>query len=74
MLNKQNWDRLPKLGLRVQRLLEDAKSTKLMAMGVLPGSVVDVLRKAPFGHVYYIKVDGQRMALRLDDLRFIVFE
>ncbi|MCB0654791.1 MAG: ferrous iron transport protein A [Saprospiraceae bacterium] len=72
---EQNFpDTLPQRGLRIARLLEDPKSTKLMAMGVLPGSKVDILRKAPFGKVYYVKVDGQRLALRQDELQNIIFE
>jgi Fe2+ transport system protein FeoA len=40
----------------------------LMAMGVLPGSRIRLVRKAPFGGAVYVEVDQQYIALR--DLEF----
>ena len=37
---------------------------KLMAMGVVPGAVVQVLRRAPFGGGLYVKADNICLALR----------
>jgi len=37
---------------------------KLMAMGILPGSKITIVRKAPFGGSWYIKVDNFYLALR----------
>ncbi len=67
-------NKLPKRNLVVKSLVEDAKTHKLMAMGILPGSQVDILRKGPWGKVYYIKVDGQNMALRQQELDVLLFD
>lgn len=40
---------------------------KLMAMGLLPGSVISVQRKAPFGGAYYIKAKNHYVALRKNE-------
>lgn len=40
----------------------------LMAMGVLPGSRIRLVRRAPFGGAVYVEVDQQHIALR--DLEF----
>jgi Fe2+ transport system protein FeoA len=47
---------------------------KLTAMGVCPGATIEMIRKAPFGDAYYIKVDGIRMALRADEAGCILLE
>lgn len=47
---------------------------KLTAMGVLPGSSIEMVRTAPFGLTYYIKVNGVRMALREEEAANILLE
>lgn len=47
---------------------------KLTSMGVLPGAVVELVRLSPFGHAYYIKVDGIRFALREEEASSILLE
>jgi len=47
---------------------------KLTAMGVLPGTRIELVRHAPFGSAYYIKVDGVRMALREEEAASILLE
>ena len=37
---------------------------KLMAMGLLPGSAILVVRKSPFGGAYYIRAKNHYIALR----------
>ena len=37
---------------------------KLLAMGVLPGSRIQLIRRAPFGGAVYVAIDDQCMALR----------
>lgn len=49
-------------------------ATRLTAMGVLPGATVQMVRKAPFGKAYYIKVEGIRLALRQDEAESILLE
>lgn len=47
---------------------------KLTAMGVLPGAQIEMVRPAPFGRAYYIKVDGVRLALREEEAAAIMIE
>ena len=51
-----------------QRLL----ASKLLSMGVLPGSRVTFVRRSPFGGAVYLSVDGQKLALRQDEFAAIV--
>lgn len=52
--------------------LADAQfAGRLMAMGVLPGSHVEVLRSAPFGGGFYIKADNLLIALRNEEAELI---
>ncbi len=37
---------------------------KLMAMGLLPGADISLVRKSPFGGAYYIKAKNHYVALR----------
>ncbi len=39
-------------------------AAKFSLLGILPGSEIQVIRIAPFGGGYYIKVDGHNFALR----------
>jgi ferrous iron transport protein A len=45
---------------------------KFMAMGVLPGAVVKIVRQAPFGGGCYIKADKLLLALRREEAASIV--
>jgi Fe2+ transport system protein FeoA len=47
---------------------------KLTAMGLLPGSMVEMVSVAPFGQAYYIKADGVRLALREEEAASILLE
>ena len=47
---------------------------KLTSMGLLPGTRIEMVRHAPFGSAYYIKVDGIRMALREEEAQSILLE
>lgn len=48
--------------------------SKLMAMGVLPGSRIYVVRKSPFGGGCYVKVDNFLLALRKEEADSIVLK
>jgi Fe2+ transport system protein FeoA len=43
-------------------------------MGVLPGAMIEMIRTAPFGNAFYIKVDGIRLALREEEALSILVE
>ncbi len=53
---------------------DPALAGKLTAMGVLPGASIEMVRMAPFGQAYYIKVDGVRLALRAEEAATILVE
>lgn len=53
---------------------DPALAGKLTAMGVLPGTRIELVRRAPFGNAYYIKADGVRLALREDEAASIMLE
>lgn len=48
--------------------------SKLLSVGILPGSLVELVRKAPLGGGWYVKVDGQTFALRQEEASSIVIE
>jgi ferrous iron transport protein A len=48
-------------------------ASKLMAMGILPGSEVELIRRAPFGGAWYVRVDQQHIALRQAEVEAIIF-
>jgi len=51
---------------------DEATACKLMSMGILPGSSVKLIRKAPFGGAIYIKADHQQFAIRNTEAACIV--
>lgn len=51
----------------VSHFTNDRIAGKLMAMGILPGSAIKVIRRAPFGGGCYIKADNILLALRKDE-------
>ena len=48
--------------------------SKLLAMGVLPGSQIRIVRKSPFGGGCYVKVDNFFLALRKEEADSIVLK
>lgn len=57
---------------QIIRFTDDEISCRLMAMGVLPGTKAEILRKAPLNGGFYIKFDNQRVALRKDEAASIM--
>lgn len=53
---------------------DPALAGKLTAMGLLPGTLIEMVRAAPFGQAYYIKADGIRLALREEEAASILLE
>ncbi len=41
----------------LQSFSDDKVSGKLISMGILPGMKLTIIRKAPFGGAYYVKLD-----------------
>ncbi|HQG38398.1 MAG TPA: FeoA family protein [Chitinophagales bacterium] len=46
-------------------------ASKLMAMGLLPGSSISLQRSAPFGGAYYIKANNHYVALRSEEAKSV---
>ncbi len=52
--------------------MDNVIAGKLTTMGVLPGSDVRVIRKAPFKGGIYLKIDGHNMVLREQEAAAII--
>ncbi len=57
---------------KVSRFTDQLLASRLLAMGILPGSQIQVLGKAPLNSGIYIKFDNQRVALRYKEAQSIV--
>ena len=57
---------------KVQQFSNTKLGGKLMSMGMLPGSEIQIVRKASSGKTYYIKVNGFCMALRENEAKCIL--
>jgi ferrous iron transport protein A len=68
--------RLADMNLEEEGILahfEDERlAVKLMAMGVLPGSRVRLIRKDISGKTFYVRVDQMRLAIRKTEAECIV--
>jgi len=54
--------------------LDSGVATKLLSMGVLPGSKIEVRRSAPWGGGMIIKVDELVIAVRKDEAETIAIK
>lgn len=50
---------------------ENQAATRLMEMGVLPGTRLKVVKSAPFGDPIQIRIKGYDLALRLNEAKAI---
>ncbi len=69
LLNKEKGAFFTVTGFKNQQV-----ASKLLSVGILPGSQLQIIRKAPNGFVYYIKVDEISIALRQNELDAIVMK
>ncbi|MFT4760750.1 MAG: Fe2+ transport system protein FeoA [Paraglaciecola sp.] len=51
----------------VAHFTNDQMAGKLMSMGMMPGSYVEVVQVAPFKGGFYLKVDGNCIAIRVTE-------
>lgn len=58
----------------VARFNDERLGSKLLAMGVLPGSRLEILRAAPFGGGVVVKIDDHLLALRKEELLCIILK
>ncbi|KAF2080573.1 MULTISPECIES: FeoA family protein [Flavobacterium] len=52
----------------------DLVPLKLLEMGCLPGSLVELLQVAPFGDPLYLDINGSHVAIRIETAREIEVE
>lgn len=57
--------------VRIDRLEEDPSVSRLLAMGIRPGVVVTLVRRAAFGEVLYIRSAVQQFGLRREEAQRI---
>lgn len=57
---------------RIAYFVNDIIASKLTTMGILPGSIVNVVRKAPFKGGVYLKIDGGNIVLRDQEAAAII--
>lgn len=53
------------------RFTNEEMSAKFLAMGILPGERIRILRRAPFRGAYFCEVNGRRFGLRQFEARCI---
>lgn len=58
----------------ITSLIENVYTSKLMALGILPRTTVKMIRKAPFGNVFYIKLENHQLAIRAEEAKTIIIE
>jgi Fe2+ transport system protein FeoA len=59
---------------RAIAFMDPMLASKLTAMGIRPGTLIQMVRAAPFGSTFYVKVDGIRLALRQEEAASIHLE
>ena len=63
---------LPGAHAMIVRYNDEKVAGKLISMGMMPGSKILMIRKAPFGGGYYVRIDGVNLALRENEVKSIV--
>jgi ferrous iron transport protein A len=56
----------------VSHFTNECMACKLISMGILPGTTIKLLRRAPFGGGCYVKADNMLLALRKSEACSIV--
>lgn len=56
----------------IVRFDDEKVARKLTSMGMMPGSMLQMVRKSPFGGGFYVKIDGLSIALRANEINKIV--
>lgn len=62
------------MNLRIVSLEDSPLKTRLMTMGLIPGTKVTVLRSAPFGDPMALRIRSYNLALRREDAGKITVE
>jgi Fe2+ transport system protein FeoA len=59
---------------KVERFADEALSCKLLTLGILPEAKIRMIRKAPFGGAYYLKLNGHNIAVRENEAASIIIK
>ncbi len=59
---------------KVEKFANDNLSCKLLTMGILPDTKITLVRKAPFGGAYYLKLNGNNIAVRENEAASIIIK
>ena len=62
------------MNLRIVSLEDSPLKTRLLTMGLIPGTKVTVLRSAPFGDPMALRIRSYNLALRREDAGKITVE
>lgn len=62
------------MNLKIVSLEDSPLKTRLMTMGLIPGTKVTVLRSAPFGDPMALRIRSYNLALRREDAGKITVE
>ena len=78
MLQENIYKKLSEVGIgikvRIHAFEKDEIILKLMEMGCLPGEIVSVEKKAPWGDPISIIVSGYHLSLRMNEAEKIIVE
>jgi ferrous iron transport protein A len=53
---------------------EGGYTCKLLNLGLIPNTLVTMVRTAPFGGAYYIKLGDHQLAVRIEEAKTITLE
>ena len=56
----------------IESCIECDVCIKLLEMGVLPDTIVEIERTAPLGDPIQIKIEGHSIALRKDEAQYVI--
>ena len=58
----------------VVKFTNELLSCKLLTLGILPDAKITMVRKAPFGGAYYLKLNGHNVAVRANEAASIIIK
>jgi ferrous iron transport protein A len=59
---------------KINQFTDDRMASKMLSMGILPGKLLKLVRRLPFGGGLYIKVEDNNMAVRDIEAQNILIE
>lgn len=56
----------------IAQIINETLSVRLLELGLFPGKSVKLLRKAPFGDPFYLKVANHYVSIRTEEARQVI--